>query len=326
LSADKVHAYTLGPKLDIHYMYLTAFEWPTWSPNGGYVTAHANAAKANGVVPMFTLYQVAANGEDNDLTSIIDANFMTKYWAGVRLMYQRLGDFGSPAIVHLEPDFWGTAQQRSNDPSQVSAVVSSLVPECNDLPDNVSGMAQCMIRLGRMLAPNAKIGLHASPFGASKNSGSDPAAIAKYLVALGAGQSDFMALDTLDRDAGCFEAGKDPNCQRTGTVYWDETNTKSPTFQEHLTWAKAIHDGTGLPLLWWQTPLGVPSTTPGGSAGHYRDNRVHYIFTHPGEFVAAGGLGVVFGTGADNQTTVTTDGDQLKNAVTAYLAAPVALP
>ncbi|MCL2776834.1 MAG: hypothetical protein FWD73_02435 [Polyangiaceae bacterium] len=329
LSADKVHAYTLGPKLDIHYMYLSNLNWISWSPNGGYVTSHANAAKANGVVPMFTLYQVAANGEDNDLSSITDASFMTKYWSGVRTLFQRLGEFGSPAIVHLEPDFWGTAQQtKGNDPSKVSAVVTSLVPECTDLPDNVSGMAQCMIRLGRTLAPNTKIGLHASTFGAYSNSNgaSDPVAIAKYLVALGAGQSDFMTIETLDRDAGCFEAGKDPNCQRSGTFYWDETNAKSPNFAEHLAWAKAIHDGTGLPLLWWQTPLGVPSTTSGGSASHYRDNRVHYIFTHPDEFVAAGGFGVVFGTGAANQTDVTTDGDQFKNAVTAYLTSPVSLP
>ena len=27
-------------------------------------------------------------------------------------------------------------------------------------------------------------------------------------------------------------------------------------------------------------PFGVPSDTPGGSPGTYRDNRVHYIFGH----------------------------------------------
>ena len=78
--------------------------------------------------------------------------------------------------------------------------------------------------------------------------------------------------------------------------------------------------------MWWQIPFGVPSTTPGGTAGHYRDNRVHYIFSHIDEFVAAGGLGVTFGTGAGNQTYITTDGDQFKNAVAGYFSAPVALP
>jgi hypothetical protein len=94
----------------------------------------------------------------------------------------------------------------------------------------------------------------------------------------------------------------------------------------HLDWAKAIGDGVGKPIVWWQVPFGVPSATPGGTSGHYRDNRVHYIFSHIGEFVAAGGLGVTFGVGAGNQTYITTDGDQFKSAVTSYFAAPVTLP
>ncbi len=79
-------------------------------------------------------------------------------------------------------------------------------------------------------------------------------------------------------------------------------------------------------MLWWQTPFGVPSTTPGGTSGHYRDNRVKYIFSHIEEFIAAGGLGAAFGTGASNQTYIDSDGDQFKTAVTKYFQAPVPLP
>ena len=78
--------------------------------------------------------------------------------------------------------------------------------------------------------------------------------------------------------------------------------------------------------MWWQMPFGVPSATPGGSAGHYRDNRVRYLFAHTDEFVAAGGFGAVFGTGAGNQTDITSDGGQFKAAVTAYNAKPTPLP
>jgi hypothetical protein len=70
----------------------------------------------------------------------------------------------------------------------------------------------------------------------------------------------------------------------------------------------------------------VPSTAPGGTPGHFRDNKVHYLFSHVQEFVDAGGLGAAFGTGAEDQTFVTTDGGQLDKAVKAYYAAPVALP
>ncbi len=138
-----------------------------------------------------------------------------------------------------------------------------------------------------------------------------------FLNGIGAGEADVIVQDMLDRDAGCFEAHVDPNCQRNdGPWYWDESNQTSPNFHEYLEWAKAISDGLGKPILWWQVPFGVPSATPGGDAGRYRDNRVHYVFSHVAEFVAAGGLGITFGVGAGNQTYITTDGGQFRNAVT----------
>jgi hypothetical protein len=83
---------------------------------------------------------------------------------------------------------------------------------------------------------------------------------------------------------------------------------------------------TGKPILWWQLPLGVPSDTPGGTPGHFRDNKVHYLFSHVQDFIDAGGLGAAFGTGADGQTFVTTDDGQFDKATKAYYAAPLALP
>ena len=82
----------------------------------------------------------------------------------------------------------------------------------------------------------------------------------------------------------------------------------------------------GIHLIWWQTPEGVPSTSTGGSAYHYRDNRVHYFLTHPSELTAVGGLAVVFGNGAQNQTNITTDGGQFQQLDAQYMAAPAALP
>ena len=79
-------------------------------------------------------------------------------------------------------------------------------------------------------------------------------------------------------------------------------------------------------MLWWQVPFGVPSNTPGGTAGHYRDNRVKYLFGHIPDFIAAGFAGAVFGAGAANQTTIESDGGQFKNAMAGYVANPVPLP
>ena len=328
VNANDASAFKLGPKVDIHYMYLSGLDWPGWSsPEGAYVTNYANAAKSRNIVPMFTLYQAAAKGEGN-LGAFDETAFMTEYWRGVRVLFQRLGELAYPAIVHLEPDFWGYAQQKGgDDPSTLPMKVASLVPECAGLPETVAGVGRCMVRLARTLSPKVIVGLSASTFGAHDDSGKpDPARVAGYLVKVGAAEADIVVVETLDRDAGCFEKGSDPRCQRGGSFYWDESNVKRPSFHEHLAWTKVIRHAVGKPLLWWQMPLGVPGTTPGGTAGHYRDNRVRYLFDHPGEFVDAGGFGAVFGSGAPNQTTVKTDGNQFKNALTKYLAAPVALP
>jgi len=323
--AGQTHTYELSKKLDIHYMYLSGVDWPEWNlPAGNYVTLQANAAKARGIVPMFTLYQAAAYGENN-LGAFNTNDFMTKYWRGVRLMLQHLAAFDSPAIVHVEPDLWGYTQKKSGLPSGVPMKVGTLVPECTDLPSDVAGMARCVIRLSRQIAPKVVVGLSASTFGAFTNGYSDPARIGSYMKSIGADQGDITVLETLDRDAGCFENASDVNCKRAGKFYWDEANVAHPNFHDHLAWAKTIRNVIGKPLLWWQMPLGVPANTAGW-AGNYRDNRVRYLFSHAGEFAAAGGIGAVFGTGAPNQTNAKTDGGQFAAAVTGYYAAPAALP
>lgn len=273
-----------------------------------------NAAKAKGVVPMFTLYQAAAWGEDN-LSAFNNTDFMTKYWRGVRTMFQLLGQANVPAITHIEPDFWGYLQQAGDDPASVTMKVGALVSECSDLPSNAAGFGKCIIRLGRKYAPKTMIGFSASTFAAYTNGASDPTRIAKYLDTVSGGAADLVVVETLDRDAGCFEAATDPNCKRSGSFYWTATD-----FANHLAWAKTVRTVSGKPLLWWQMPLGAPSSTKGGYASHYRDNRVQYLFAHAWQFAEAGGIGAVFGPGAPNQTTVNTDGGQFKSAYSNYLS------
>jgi hypothetical protein len=188
------------------------------------------------------------------------------------------------------------------------------------LPEDLAGLGHCIVRLGREQAPKVLLGFHASVWAG------EPEDTVAFLNAVGAGDTDFIAMDMLDRDAGCFEEQAE-ECQRDdGPWYWDETNQTSPNFHEYLAWSEQIGGGLGVPQIWWQIPFGVPSDEPGGEPGRYRDNRVRYIFSHIQEFVDVGGLGAVFGTGAGNQTYITTDGGQFRDAVTAYYEAPVALP
>lgn len=318
-------AYTLGVTMDLHYAYLVGLQgmggWTDWNPNGTFVNVLTDSAHAHGTVPMFTLYSMAAWGESNTAVLTNDA-YMKPYWDGAKLLFERLGVFGEPSVVHFEPDFWAYVQRESGgDPTSLAVHVTTLAPDCVGLPDNLVGMGQCLVVLARKYAPKALVGFHASLW-ADPN----PTKVGEFLARIGGDASDLVFIDMLDRDAGCFEARVDPNCQRNdGVVYLDETNQTSPNFKEQLDAAKAISSAIDKPLLWWQLPLGVPSNTPGGTSGHYRDNRVSYLFSHIDEFIAAGGVGAAFGTGAANQTDITTDGGQFRRAVTTYYAAPTQL-
>jgi hypothetical protein len=156
------------------------------------------------------------------------------------------------------------------------------------------------------------------------------AAVIAFMNAIGAQHADFIVVQTLDRDAGCYEAHATASgCNPSHPIVWylDETNTTTPNYSQHLATMLSYHNGIGgLPLIWWQTPMGVPSSTAGGTSHHFRDNRVHYFLTHASELTAVGGLAVVFGTGNDYQTSITSDGGQFQSLSAAYLAAPAALP
>lgn len=323
---DMDGAYTLGVTMDVHYAYLVGLlgmgGWPDWNSGGTFVNILTDSAKKHGTVPMMTLYSMAAKGEAN-YAVLTDDSYMKPYWDGALLLFKRLAVFGDPALVQFEPDWWAYAQQKSGgDATKLAVHVASLAPDCSTLPDNVAGMGKCLVTLARKYAPKTVVGFHVSSW-----ADSDPAKIIAFMKSIGAADGDFVTTDMLDRDAGCYEAHTDPNCQRGGTTgwYWDETNKTSPNFHDNQSWVKTITTGLGKPMFWWQVPFGVPSTTPGGTASHYRDNRVHYIFSHIDEFIAAGGVGALFGTGAGNQTYITTDGDQFKNAVTTYFGSPTAL-
>ncbi len=321
----KAGVHTLPVKLDVHYVYLTGLAGEGgWADDndGHFVTLIAGIDTERGITPMFTLYQMAAHG-DGDLRGLASADFMTKYWKGVRVLFDELAHFDKPALVHAEPDFWGYAQRSApgGDPQRVAVRVGSVVPECGDLPDDMTGFGRCLLRLGHDRAPKAAIGFHASGFGAL----GEPERVAEFLLKVGAAEADLVVVETLDRDAGCYEAG-DQECTRDEHgAYWDETNTTHPNFHDHLDWARRVHERSGMPLFWWQLPLGVPSDVP-GTARKYRDNRVRYLFEHTREFVAAGGVGAAFGPGGKNQTDITTDDGQLARYVTEYATRRVALP
>lgn len=108
----------------------------------------------------------------------------------------------------------------------------------------------------------------------------------------------------------------------SGPFYWDESNQTSPNFTESLTeWSTYQSDlAAQLPILWWQTSLGVPSSTPGGTDGHYRDDHVDYMLKNTSQYGNIGTFGIVFSCGADYQTSITTDGGEFATLLKQYLS------
>ncbi|MGS5085723.1 hypothetical protein ACVC7V_04340 [Hydrogenophaga sp. A37] len=310
--------------IDTYLVGVGPGSWPYWnSPNGAYVTYVSANDKAIGAVPMFTLFQMAQPGEA-DMIEVNDVAFMTAYWAQAKLMYQKIGATGQPTLVNLEPDFWGFLQGKSGgDPTKVPARVS-MVAECASQPDTAVGIAGCLLTLGRMYAPKAKLGFPPSFWGGTATS------VGNFMAKVGADKADFIVAQTSDRDAGCFEMPtpvQECEDRGSGPFYWDETNTTSPNFNESLAQWSTVRSILGnLPILFWQTPMGVPSTTPGGTEGHYRDNRVHYMLTNPTQYTAIGTFAIVFSAGGSTSATITTDGGQFANLFNAYLANPAPFP
>jgi hypothetical protein len=299
--------------VDTYLVGTGAGAWPTWnSPDGAYVTYTAQANQAYGAIPMFTLYQM-----QGDLSSINDAAFMNKYWGQTRLMYQLIADLRGPVLINLEPDFWGflAAKRPDHDATQVPAVVNNQ-PECAGLPNTAAGLGQCLVQMGRQIAPKALIGFPPSFWSGTT------AEIGAQMRVVGADKADFIVAQTSDRDAGCWEAKPQPDECTKPTDYWDASNKTSPNFHDSQ---KQISDyraalGNDLPILWWQTPMGVPSDTPGGTDQHYRDNHVDYMLRNAQEYGDIHTFAIVFSPGGSHQTSITTDGGQFARLSGQYLA------
>ena len=299
--------------------------WQDWSqPPGQFVTGFVATAAANRQIPMFTYYVMlpaSGAGEGSaEVAAANDASFMSNYFRDWRFLLTKIGT--SAAFLHIEPDFWGFAQQVNADPHLVPAAVASVnSTDCAGYENSVAGLGQCMIRMVRKYAPNARVGLHASAWGSkidvyrNTNPAFDVAGeaskVAAFLAGCGAGAGDFVVVETSDRDAGYY--------QSIGVnTWWDATNATLPSFRQALTWAKAIAEGVGMPLLWWQVPVG--NMNQNDTSDHWKDNRVQYFFDHPAEFAQAHGAGIAFGAGAGGQTLPSSDGGYLVGRATTYLS------
>ncbi len=329
---DFRYLYVAGPLLDPTSCAMCPTTcgawWGCWqadtTPAGQLVRAFIASAQANQQIPMITydsLLQASgvAEGTAEATQAATDVSFMTRYLADFRFMLQQIG--GTEVFLHLEPDFWGYAQRASPDPHASAAVASANPTDCGGYENSIAGMGQCMIAMTRKYAPNALVGLHASPWSTgvdvafntspSLDVAAEAQKAAAFLVACGADKSDFVVVEASDRDAGYYDSIGENR-------WWDSKNATLPTFHQDLAWARALADAAQKPLFEWQIPVG--NMTLPNTSGAWRDNRLDYFFAHMDELAAAHVFAVGFGAGWSGMTTPETDGGNLIAKEKAYAA------
>ena len=301
--------------------------WGCWQydqdPPGEYARNFFSTANANGEIPMITYYELLHTSGVNEgapevTQAATDVSVMTRYFADWRFLLQQVGT--AAVLLHIEPDFWGYAEQTGKDPHQLTAAVASANPtDCASQENSIAGMGRCMIAMVRKYAPNARVGLQASAWSTNidvamnTNASLDVTAEAKktaaFLVACGADVSDFIAVEASDRDAGYYQSiGR--------AAWWDDTNQTLPTFHQDFAWLTALAEAANAPLIDWQVPVGNMSLDD--TTNHWKDNRVDYFFAHTQELAATHMVGFAFGAGAGDQTTPESDNGNLVAKTNAY--------
>ena len=345
-----------GVPWDYAYQYLSAGVntgngWETWNTNGQFPLYYAQGANSHGYIPVFNYYEILqSNGACNscaedqrDITNLNTPGLMQSYFQNYTLLMQRLGSgvyggvtgYGQTAIVHIEGDLSGYAEQavlnngkcfgyctgQGNNPAYLKvAVASSGVTDVAGYPDTYQGFNWALLHLRDKYAPNGRMAIHLSNWATGTDIGSDTSATTNGatlgqeagsflaqagMVGVPAGTSsyDLFFNDPLDRDAAYYKyVYNNPN------VWWDRLNVTFPNFQRWKAYIAAAHQATGRPAIIWQIPVGNQYfDTENNTNGHYQDNRVEYFFGHLGELQQAGVIALLFGAG-NGGSTVQWDG------------------
>jgi hypothetical protein len=287
--------------------------WGCWQwdelPPGQYISKHIeNSASATWQgdtrpqIPVFTYYiwlNTAKSGEGSaEVAALNDATTLTRYFNDWRFLLQKVGN--KKVMLHIEPDLWGFVRSVDSNPHNIPASVSTANPtDCSGQENSATGFAKCMIAMARKYAPNATVGLHASPWNSTQDG--DAEKVASFMSALGATDGDFIVTDPADRDAGWYEIVKGES-----NHWWNDQQASA-----YLAWSKTLSEKTGKSTIIWQIPLG--NMNQNNTDKHYKDNRLDWFFAHIDDAEQAHVKGLFFGAGENHQTTPETDGGNLIN-------------
>lgn len=341
---------------DYAFQYLsggvnTGSGWETWNSSGQFPLYYAQGAASHNYIPVFSYYEMLqSNGTcgscgeaQKDLSNMNNATLMASYFQNFTLLMQRLGSgtyggiagFSKTAIVHIEPDLSGYAQQavldntkcyslcggQGNNPAYLKAsVAGSGVSDVAAYPNTYQGFNWALLHLRDLYAPNVLLAFHFSNWATGQDISSNTStsldatslgqqvgsfAAQSGITGVPAGTSSYNLLfnDVSDRDASYYKyVFNNPN------TWWDRLNVSFPNFHRWESYVSAASQLAGRSVIVWQIPEGNQYfDTVNNTNGHYQDNRAEYFFSHIAELAQFGIIGLLFGAG-NGGSTVHTDG------------------
>jgi hypothetical protein len=134
-----------GAAFSFRYQYLTggvntSNGWEHWQqPSGQFATSYMQESAQHGYMPAFVYYEIClSNGPhpssycgshniDQDTGNLADASTMNAYFANWVLMLQKIGAFGKPVFVVVEPDLWGFLQNATHGSNNAATIPATLM-------------------------------------------------------------------------------------------------------------------------------------------------------------------------------------------------------
>lgn len=310
--------------LGLRYHYLsgganTGKGWIGWAKGGGsFVSGFIDDSAAHGFVPVFSLYQLRESAPGNGMEEVagVFANLgnratMAAYLQDARRFFQRAGETGRTAVLHVEPDLWGYVQRRDSNGARVPVQVATTgLAEARGLPNTAAGLAQAFVRLRDRYAPKVLLGYHLSVWGTGEDiAHSDPsdaridelaASAAGFYRSLGT-RFDLVFAEQANRDSGYSEVRDGDG----GQARWEAAD-----YARQARFLRGVSSATARSIVLWQLPLG--NAAQDNTPKHYRDSRVQALLGADGDalrraYAQAGVIAMLFGKALPEATCACDD-------------------
>ncbi|MBI1352870.1 MAG: hypothetical protein GC160_00890 [Acidobacteria bacterium] len=285
-------------RVDARYIYINGgpfFGWDTWgSGSGTRVINYIRNSRIYGQMPFFVFYNIPEGSESFqvDLEHVQTQSYLRGYFENMMLFLDLINEQSPDDLVGvvLEPDFLGYMAQNAGGPARTLFAATSaaydagaLTSEDPKFDNTIKGFVEAVNYLINKRCPQCYFGwqlnLWASPPGGfttkvpangiirkTDDVGvaqgrpliyQEAKAITQYYLDAGimSHGADFLSIDKYGLDAVGYQgqAARDP----AGSIwFWNADH-----WTNYLTFVRAMHDASKLPILLWQLPVGRINST-----------------------------------------------------------------